>query len=283
MRRVKALPERVAVVSKERKLLSHVHPARARKLLKSGKAKVFSKKPLVLELIPEEERKGKQMKPMITNFTSYFSGEDRDVYVQNMSNTQVSMQFETSPGRYDSIPLPKTRRPFNLTQHIPFEAIKRSTDLRKLVNRRPPVLRLMTEEEYLEYYESLAKNRSTTPDEEILKAMEIQSNLMDRRVPVETKDEPKTIDQLKEEMLEDDEALSEMQPMPRIIGLCAQAGPQVDKGDKIKAEDMLMELETMEDELRATDLEYIQSHGYYKTVTKWASTRFSKLHNEDSE
>ena len=40
--------------------------------------------------------------PIITNFTEYFRTE-RDVYVQNRSNTQVSMQFETFPGRIESV------------------------------------------------------------------------------------------------------------------------------------------------------------------------------------
>lgn len=72
--------------------------------------------------------------PTITNFTEYFR-EERDVYVQNKSNTQVSLQFETSPGRIESVLIPRDKKPLNLTQIVPFTAIKASVDLRKKIGR----------------------------------------------------------------------------------------------------------------------------------------------------
>jgi len=266
------LPERIAVLNKDNKFMSYTHPARVRKLLKQQKAEVFSNDPFTIKLKGE---RGKVMKPMITNFTNYFSGEERDVYVQNLSNTQVSIQFEVGPGRYESVLVPKTRRPLNLTQHIPFEAIKRSTDIRKLVNRRPPALQLMTEAEYTKFYEDLATAMKTSVEEEITKSLELQAQLMDRRIPVAKTEEekPKTIDQVEQERLENPEEAAEAQPLPQVVGLCAQVGADVSQGAKLKAGDMMAELEGMEGELRPTDFEYLTSMGYYKVIKKWASAR----------
>jgi len=267
------LPERIAVVDDKHKFISNTHPARVRKLLKSGKARVFSKNPFVIELIQKGENGAKKMKP-ITNFVKYFSGEERDVYIKNTSNTQVSMQFETSPGHFEHVLIPKTRQPFNLTQHIPFVAIKQSTDLRRLVNRRPPVLQLMSEEEYNQYYESLAESRGTTLDEEINKSLEEHSELMDKRAfAAKNEEKGKSIEDLKKEHLEDPEANAEMQPLPVVVGLCAQVGKGM---TELSPEEMMTELEQAEPDLRPTDYEYIASHGYYKIIKKWANQRHGK-------
>ncbi len=216
-------------------------------------------------------------KPIITNFTHYFSGEERDVYIQNISNNQISIQFEVGPGRYESVLVPRSRRPLNLTQHIPFDAIKRSTDIRKLVNRRPPVLQLMTAEEYNKFYEDMAKSMGTTIDQEVEKSLELQAALMDRRVPeVEKGKETKSIDELEQERNDDPEAAAEMQPIPRVIGLCAQVGPDVPQTDKPQVAEMMSELETLEGEMRPTDFEYLASKGHYKAIKKWAMARLEK-------
>lgn len=274
-------PERITVLNDNNKFLSYTHPARARKLLKDRKAEIFSKDPFTIKL----KGGGNKMIPTsITNFTEYFSGGDRDVYIQNISTGQVSMQFEVSPGRFDSVPIPKTRKPFNLTQYIPFDAIKNSTDLRKLVNRRPPVIRLMSEEEYTEYYENLAKSKNTSIDEEINESFELQSNMINRRGTFQDVDKSnKSIDELINERNENPEEAMDIQPLPKVVGLCAQVGPDVENSDKIKSGEMMSELEDMETELRLTDLEYIASKGYYKSIKKWASTRLSDVNIEESK
>ncbi len=263
--------ERVSVLNQKNKHISYVHPARARKLLKKGKAETFSTKPFTIKL--KGEKRGKKM-VAITNFTEYFRGDDRDVYVRNVCNNQVSLQFEISTGRTEHVLIPKTRDPFNLTQHVPFDAIKRSTDIRKLVNRRPPALELLTSEEYEKYYEGLAKRKGTSKEEEIIRALELQTSLMERRPPV-SDDKPKSMDDIKKERTDNDE-VDEEQPLPRIIGLCSQVGAKVEKDQKLNANEMMNELESMESELRPTDFEYIASNGYYKIVKKWANKRYSE-------
>lgn len=268
----KDLPERIVVIDQNNKYISHTHPARVRKLLKQGRAEVFSIEPFSVRLKGE---RGKIMKP-VTNFTKYFSGEERDVYVMNVSNTQVSMQFETSPNHFDFVLIPRTRRPFNLTQHIPFGAIKQSTDLRRLVNRRPPALQLLTAEEFEAYYDKLAVANGTSRDEEINIALELQANLMDKRAVAKEEVKPKTIDELKNERAEDPSSAAEEQPLPRVIGLCAQVGPHLEKEEKLSAGEMMSELEAIEDELRPTDYEYIASNGFHPSIKKWANKRYGE-------
>jgi hypothetical protein len=273
------LPERVDVVDGKNKFISVTHPARVRKLLKTGKARVFSRDPFTIQLV--DGGGTKKMKPTktIINFTDYFRGDERDVYVQNVSNTQISLQFETSPGRTDPVLIPKGRRPINLTQHVAYDAIKRSTDLRKLVNRRPAALILMTQDEAMSYYEALGQTMNTSAEEEYEKALEIQSNLMRREAQVPPEQAPKTIDQLKDQYKAEEEegGMVEEQPLPRIIGLCASVDAMIPDAEKTDPAEMLAELESMEDELRQIDIEYVASRGYYPIIRKWANTRMDQF------
>lgn len=208
-----------------------------------------------------------QGKPIITNFTEYFKTE-RDVFVQNLSNTQVSLQFETYPGRIEGVLLPKGKKPINLTQLVPFGAIKMSIDLRKMVNRRPPVLVLMSEEEYLAYYENLAKRSGRTPDEEMEAAHEYQSDLQGKRAV--TNPSPavrKTIEEEAEER-KNQPADPQDKVTARVVGLCASVGDDIDEKDRMGAKEMLDELRDME--LTLADLEYLLGHGYYKSVKNFA-------------
>jgi len=209
--------------------------------------------------------------PIITNFTEYFR-EERDVYVQNRSNTQVSLQFELIVGRTESILIPKGKKPINLTQLVPFHAIKASTDLRKMVNRRPPVLVLMDEGEYLEYYEKLGAQYGISAEEAIDMAHQEQSDLQNRRTFTKPSPEPrKTIEQMAEER--------EAEPMDpqdkvtaRVVGICNSVGDDVEEKDRMKAGPMLDELRDLDEgqQLTRGDLEYLLGHGFYPSVKKWA-------------
>jgi len=215
--------------------------------------------------------------PIITNFTEYFRVE-RDVYVQNMSNTQVSLQFETFPGRIESVLLPKTKNPLNLTQLIPFSAIKQSVDLRKMVNRRPPVLRLLEENEYIEFYQNLAKRRGVSPEEVMDEAHQSQSDLQNKRAFTNpTRKARKTIEEeaeeRKNEPMDPDEKVT-----ARVVGLCASVGDDLDEKDRMGAREMLDELREMD--LTTADLEYLLGHGYYKSVKKYAQKELEERVNE---
>src|SRR5271166_3356217 len=92
----------------------------------------------------------------VINFTNFFAKE-RDIYVSNCSNCQVSVQFDVGPGHTESYLFVNTKDPVNLTQKIPFHAIKSSMDFRRMLNRVPAALHLLTDEEYEAFYNKSAK------------------------------------------------------------------------------------------------------------------------------
>lgn len=204
------------------------------------------------------------------NFTDFFKNE-RDVYVQNLSNTQVVIEFDISAGVKDSVVIPRTRLPYNLTQRIPFAAIKNCIGLRRLVNRRPQVLKLMDDVEYMEFYEMRANENGTSVDEEIERAFEMQTALMNHTPPPDRGS--KTFEP--DEIEEDDEP--QETPIPRIIHLCSRVGEDVEEKDRLGAREMKEELDMLEGELRKIDLEYVHARCGYKTIRKWATTRLEKL------
>lgn len=217
------------------------------------------------------------MIPTVTNFTEYFR-EERDVYVQNKSNTQVSLQFETSPGRIDSVLIPRDKKPLNLTQMVPFKAIKESVDLRKMVNRTPPVLVLLSEAEFLAYYENLAAQAGVPAEAVIAEAHKTQRDLQDKRIF--TNPDPrsrKTLDEEAEER-KDEPADPQDKVTARIVGLCNSVGDDIPEKDRMSANDMLEEIKDLDQgqALTRADLEYLQGHGYYKAVKNWATATYNE-------
>lgn len=259
----------VPVVDSDGEPLSKTHPARARKLLDKGKASVLSTDPFVIKLARNQE--DKMATPVITNFTEYFRTE-RDVYVQNKSNTQVSMQFEVSPGRIESVLIPRDKKPLNLTQIVPFHALKASVDLRKMINRTPPALKLLTEQEYEDYFKTVAEQAKKTPEEVIMEAQQFQRDLQDKKVFTEPSQRGrKTLDELADER-KDEPADPQDKVSARIVGLCSQVGDDVEEKHRLPASSILDEVKDLDQgtPLTRADLEYLQGHGYYKSVKNWA-------------
>ena len=204
----------------------------------------------------------KRYSQVTRSFTDYFK-EEKDVYVQNLSNTQVSLQFGSMPN-ITSVLIPDTRKPFNLSQHVSFKDLKDSNDLRKMLNRRPPTLVLLEASEFNEFYEDLAREKGTTADEEIAQAFEQQLQLMQRRKPVE--ETPKPEEKAPEPTKPKQEDLIP-QPKPRIVGMCVD--------ENLSASDFLEYLRDLKGELTQADYEYLQAHAKFKTVQSWAVKQLS--------
>ena len=206
----------------------------------------------------------KKFRKAIRSFTDYFK-EEKDVYVQNLSNTQVSLQFGSAPNVSSAL-IPETRKPYNLSQYVPFKDLKNSVDLRKMLNRKPATLILLEEDEYMAFYQGLATKKGTTLDEEIIQANDEQLALMNRTSYVErekksSKDADEAVeDEIREGSAPDQEAPE--QPQPRIIGMCAD--------DKLSATAMLDKLGLMEEGMLDADFEYLQSNAPFKSVKNWA-------------
>ena len=272
----------IPVLDLNQRFLSYTNPAKARILLNTRKAHVFNKDPFMLQLngeIGENEMARKSLKAtrgnLITNFTKYFS-EEREVFVQNMGNTQVSISF--GDGSYN-ICLPKTRKPYNITEDIPFELLKGSIDFRRIVNRNPPILRLLSEEEYLDYYDGLAERNGTSFEEEFEKAQRIKMNLQNKvQMPSEalTRDLEDKLERKK------DQLEKPVEINPQVVGFCAQAD-KIQGENRLSAGDFIENLESMALDLTVDDWEFVMSKGVWKTVKAFASKEMDRLTEDDEE
>lgn len=294
-------PPDVIVVDANSRFLEYTHPGAARILLKSGKASIFSTNPFAIKLNREVDkssiRRGKSMASQTPrNFTEYFSKE-RDVYVQNLADAKVSVEFPLSSGQSEGFLFTNSKDPVNLSQYIPFDAIKASMDFRKLLSRRPPVLNLLTEQEYMAYYTRKAQsmklvNANKKPDVEaaIDLAESKRAKASDKTLKL-TNETPKPLHEVVEsgsgpggatmfgersrvastEVVTEEEVIK-----PRVLHLCNQVKAELPEEEKMSAKDLLSELQELSG-LTIDDLEYVRSHGYYKTVKKWAKEELAKL------
>ena len=240
----------------------------------------------------------------VRNFTEYFKDE-REIYVQNVSNAQVSVEFPVAPNRNEGFLFPNNRDPINLTQHFPFEVIKRSTDLRKMINRRPSVLNVLSKDEYSAYFASKAKSRGLVDskgrpdiDAAIDQSEESRRRTADKtmREPIATST-PEPLHDVTErgsgpngeamfgehvrvtsrEIVSEDDVIN-----PRVLHLCNQVKAELDAEQRMASTELLEALQAIPD-LTLDDYEHIRSHGYYKTVKKWAKNESAKLASNEGE
>lgn len=277
--------QNIPVLSMDNKFLSYTTPAKARLLLKSGKVSVFKDDPFMVRMNGEigdsimvtKKSKSAFTGSLITNFTRYFA-EESDVYVQNLTSGNISLEIK-GQGDPIYISIPKTRKPLNLSQYAPFDLLKNSADFRKMASRNPKALRLMTEEQYLSYYEDLAHKNGTSMEDEMRHAQNLLENLMNKvKAPT---------DQLQREMeqkiAEKVELLNKPDdPHPRVIGLCAQADKDMG-AQRIDASDFIDELESLADLLTPEDYEYVSTKGVWKKVKDFARDKLSELTSSDDE
>lgn len=256
----------VPVLDHNNQFISKTSPAKARMLLKKGKCTVFSKQPFMIKREGEIEsgtmikRQNRNANSFITNWTKLFE-EESEIYIQNLGTTNISLtcKYEREP---IYINIPRIKHPLNLTQFVPFDGIKGSMELRAMINRKPSILRLVSEDEYYEYFEQLAKRFGTSPEEEMMNAQDKFSALINRRSVSDAQPE-------EEEVSKEEKILTANEPDPRVVGLCLRS--EKDQGaDRIKARDMIDEIETIEKDLKELDWEYLASNADYATVKDFA-------------
>ena len=235
------------------------------------------------------------------NFTEAFRDE-RDIYVQNVANAQVSIEFQLSNNRVEGFTFPNNRDPINLSQNIPFDAIKNSMDFRKMLTRRPAALIMLTDDEFTAYFKSRAKRDGLVdsegePDAEAAMdvAEERRRRLADKnmRENVATSD-PKPIHTVtetgsgpggakrfgeKERVSHEDEVSEEEVITPKILHLCNQVKSEVPEEERMPARALLEELNSING-ITIDDCEHIRAHGYYKSVKKWAKKEIERLVSE---
>jgi len=214
----------------------------------------------------------------VTNYTEFFKSE-RDIYVQNISNCQVSVMFEVGPGHTESHLFVNSPDPVNLTQRVPFQAVKSSMDFRKMLNRQPPALKLLDEEQYKAYYQKSAEKRGLETVEEAIEAAEkqraeVQNHVLDKPVDLLKEADNKVT---QEEVQQEEDAIS-----PRVLNLCLQVHPSLTEQVRLSAQSFLTELDAIGN-LTLADWEYIQGHGFYKSVKNLAKKNIAELISSESE
>lgn len=218
----------------------------------------------------------------ITNFTKFFA-EERDILVQNISNCNVVVQFDVGNGHVEPFTFNNTKDPVNLTQFIPFTAIKGSMDFRKMLNRTPPALQLLTKEEHDRYFENLKSKLGLKSVDEAFNLAEERRNAYMERRPLPDAPDPIKLhevvedDQLGRKVVKPLESVSVAEEInPRVLNLCLQVHPQVPEPQKMTAQQFLTEVDTI-DGLTLTDWAYIQDNGTYKTVKNFAKKKLAEL------
>ena len=287
--------QHIVVLDANQCFLEYTHPAIARKLLKQGSAVVYSRDPFAIQLSrsvdsPDRHRRNYKIMAQVINFTEFFR-EERDIYVQNVSNCQVSVTFDVG-GHSESYLFPNIKDPVNLTRFIPFAAVKGSMDLRRMLNRSPPALNLLTEEEYMMYFESKAQRLGLDSADSAISLAEQQRTAIQNHTPLPDAPDPVKI----HEVVEDGKHLGEkklVRPIetvhedeeinPKVLNLCLQVHSSIPEQQKMTATQLLNELDVIPN-LRLIDYEYIQSHGHYKSVRNLARKKvaeFTALSDED--
>jgi hypothetical protein len=276
----------ITVLDANRQFVDYVHPGFARKLLKDGLALVYSKDPFIIQVKNRESLRIKRdQMPIITNFTEYFKVE-KDVLCQNVSNCQVSVSFEVGPGHTESFLFTNSKDPVNLTRFIPFHAIKGSMDLRKMLNRVPPALRLLDEAEFDAFYKKQADANGLSSSDEAMERAEARRQSAQNHTPLADAVDPVKI----HEVVEDGQRLGERKLVkstsgtvsedeeinPRVLNLCLQVHPSLPDQQKMTAQTFLSELDNLQG-LTYMDWSYIQAHSYYKSVRNVAKKMVADL------
>lgn len=63
---------------------------------------------------------------------------------------------------------------------------------------------------------------------------------------------------------------------PHVLHLCQQVSLQLKPNDRMPAADFFERIQTMGPSLTANDLQYVESHGTYKTVKRWAAMQLQE-------
>lgn len=218
------------------------------------------------------------------NFTKYFSTE-RDVYVKNVSDAQVSVMFDTGNG-VESFLFSPAKDPVCITQRFPFDVCKRSLDFRKMLSRRPPALMLLSDEEFQAHYVARAQSlglmkagpkgqKVPDVDKAINIADEAAQRVLRREPLAEAKAAEPTEEKAEVTVVNEEDVIS-----PRVQHLCQQVSSQLSDQEKMPANQFLAALQEIAHSLKMDDWEYIRAHGTYKSVKNYAKTMVAQLANE---
>ena len=264
----------IPVLDNTNRVISKTTSAKARILVKNNKASIFSTDPFMIKLM--DQSKEIVMSRGFFDFSEFFK-EEHPVFVQNISNTVLSFGFKTSSGQEFPIPIPNTPKPVCLTDYVSFDMLKDSIDFRKMVNRIPKVLKILSKEEFLKYYQNMADMNGTSLEEELDKGHLAHAGITNRdKLYNTTTESAKTTSQVAAMMMQTEKVVVEEQPSPRVVGMCSKVSADLEDKDCMPESDFVERLVSLAD-LTEADLDYLQSHGRYKKVKTWAAKQLEAL------
>lgn len=288
----------VVVTDGRWQFLENTRAGKARKLIEQKKAILIQKEPPFIKLRKVVNLNKGGINMDLISINKYFQ-ENSDIFVLNVSGMQVSLTFYYPDGRSDPFTIPNTKIPICITQYVPFDLVKNSGDFRRMIQRKPPRLRLLTLQEYQEEMEKLSKVLELSVEELERKADEAVRYVTEKVVPVveanmdvkgmkeaqavieesRVKAETVGLGNEKESGLPKDVKLDVdgiEGVNPKVIGLCMKLEEARKSGDgKNFASQMILELQNME--LTAKDLRYISDNASIKKVKKWALEKLSEV------
>ena len=293
--------------------------AKATDLLRTGRATLTTEEPPTIRLV-RTGREGRRPKVKsyldrngdITNWTEFW-GTERDIYVQNLHDSQISIQIRLPNGSYEYLSIPMLPDPINLTSMVSFEDLRASLDIRKAFNMKDRVsgrryLRIMEEDEYLAHFEMKAKAQQITAAEAMRRSDEARRAYHES---IQDGADPKPIHRVVEEGSGPQGAthFGERQRVASADGLVNEEDVIRDRvrilmfniqqdvldeqkraateggmfnSDKIRsASAILTELQAIPN-LTEDELEHIRAKAYWPSVKRWATTEVQKLHEVPS-
>lgn len=279
--------KKVQVTDSDWHFLEPTRPAKARKLLRDNKAELVDRNPPMIQLNRTINVEGgkKKMGTEIKSVNQYFEKEE-EVYIQNVFGGVVSLTFKD---RDDSIPftLSNKRVPIRLTDHIHKDIIVRSSDFRRLLMRKPPAIRLLTEEQYNSIIGRVAKETGKSESEVISDASDQLNRFQQKAEKLVEAPAPFNPEA---PATEDGDATKGLRAIdvpgqldegihPRamqVISSCA-----VDADNRMSAESALEELALIDLDVDA--LNYVAGNCSYKSIRVWAQKKLLEQGTELDE
>jgi hypothetical protein len=246
------------------------------------------------------------------NFTEYFATE-KDVWIRNIGNTQISLEFDAGNGNKIGECIPRVGDPTNLSQRVPWDAIKNSPQFRNLVNRSPRIMILMLPEQAMEFFRQKAtrngrfikdtatnekvpdvrammedaekrrKKKLTPPPKETTSARDLQS----QEPAVRNFDKPASAQEL--DAIERGHGPGQAANLGqgdvriddivngRVMYLCNQVSYELSPEQRMPAKELLEELDDIRDQLTMDDFNHVMSFGGWPTVKSWARAGAAEL------
>lgn len=249
------------------------------------------------------------------NFTEFFK-EEKDVWIRNIGNTNISLEFDAGNGNKIGECIPVVGDPINLSQRVPWDAIKNSAQFRNMVNRSPRILLILLSDQAMKFYRLKAERNNQfmsgpngkIPD--VAKAMEHADQRRKHKLSPPPKDReslagmeqqqqqhgqnfapPESVQELnaiergqgpgRPANLGDQDVRVDEIVNPRVLHLCQQVSYELPPESRMPARELLEELDSIRDTLSLEDVNHIMSYGGWPTVKNWARELAKEIADKD--